>query len=72
MLWVAISVFSLFHPRELLVNGIAVRAPFATSGEFTLAVPGKIERQFRGRMEITFMNVALLDHFFPELTRDAL
>lgn len=63
MLWVAISVFSLFHPRQLVVTTASPAAtqvitlgesklPFTTSGEWTLAVPGKIERRFRGRLEI--------------------
>lgn len=68
MILVAICVFSLFHPRELVVrpwrghpSSLAgmrrVRVsdadlPFTASGEFVLAVPGKIERRFHGELQI--------------------
>jgi len=71
MLLIAISVFSLFHPRELVVktqNPPATHVlrlgesslPFSTSGEWTLAVPGKIERKFRGRLDVTAQGEELL------------
>ncbi len=63
MLLVAISVFSLFHPRalevrvadvavELHVGSAALPYSLADGADFTLAVPGKIERHFRGGLEI--------------------
>ncbi len=42
---VRVAVFGLFHPRE-------VRTRRLNSGEFLLTVPGRIERRFRGRLEI--------------------
>jgi len=71
MLFIAISVFSLFHPRELVVrtqNPPATHVlhlddsslPYSTSGEWTLAVPGKIERKFRGRLDVTAQGDELL------------
>jgi peptidoglycan hydrolase-like amidase len=71
MLLIAISVFSLFHPLELAVKTQDPPAthvlrvgdsslPFTTSGEWTLSVPGKIERKFRGRLEITEQGGELL------------
>ncbi|MBS1872965.1 MAG: hypothetical protein JSU00_07105 [Acidobacteria bacterium] len=42
---VRVAVFGLFHPRE-------VRTRRLNSGEFLLSVPGRIERRFRGRLEI--------------------
>jgi hypothetical protein len=71
LLLIAISVFSLFHPRELVVTTQDPPAthvlrlgdsslPFTTSGEWTLAVPGKIKRTFRGRLDVTARNSELL------------
>src|SRR5580693_6418948 len=71
MFLIAISVFSLFHPRELVVTTQDPPAihilrlgdpplPFSTSGEWTLSVPGKIERRFRGRLDITARGNELL------------
>jgi peptidoglycan hydrolase-like amidase len=71
MLLIAISVFSLFHARELVVKTEHPPAthvlrlgesslPFSTSGEWTLAVPGKIERKFRGRLDVTAHGEELL------------
>ncbi len=71
MLLIAISVFSLFRPRELVVrtqNPPVTHVlrldnsslPFSTTGEWTLAVPGKIERKFRGRLEVTARGNELL------------
>jgi peptidoglycan hydrolase-like amidase len=58
-LLVAISVFSLFHPHELVVRTpertVHVTDAFSlpADSDFTLAVPGKIERHFRGGLEIS-------------------
>jgi peptidoglycan hydrolase-like amidase len=71
---ISISVFALFHPRELALRPapgevlrvhspggvtrlegaqvLRLRAAAQTEGEFLLAVPGKIERRFRGRLEV--------------------
>jgi peptidoglycan hydrolase-like amidase len=60
---IVIGVFGLFHPAELTVKPahgevLTLRlaemvAPFrAAPGDFQLSVPGRIERRFRGRLEV--------------------
>lgn len=42
---VRVAVFGLFHPRE-------VRTVRLSGDEFVLSVPGRIERRFKGRLEL--------------------
>ena len=76
MILIAISVFSLFHPRELVVRPIAGKQsslvearvihladknlPFMASGDFTLGVPEKIERRFHGKLTVSSAGKELL------------
>jgi peptidoglycan hydrolase-like amidase len=55
---VVIGVFGLFHPTELTIGDAVLRvseltAPFRlAANDFVLSVPGKIERRYRGNLEI--------------------
>lgn len=67
LLVVVIGVFGLFHPTELAVGGGALlrlpelAAPFRlASNDFVLSVPGKIERRYRGNLEVRAMEKELL------------
>lgn len=57
---VRIAVFGLFHPRSVE----AVRA--SGSPEFTLRIPGRIERRYRGRLDL----VRDHDEVVPVVTMD--
>jgi len=63
---VVIGVFGLFHPTELMVGSSVLRlselaTPFRlTTNDFTLRVPGKIERQYRGGLEVRAVRGELL------------
>jgi len=58
LLVVVIGVFGLFHPTELTVGGAVLRLSELTtsfrlaSNDFVLRVPGKIERRYRGNLEV--------------------
>lgn len=66
LLVVVIGVFGLFHPTELAVGGGILRLPeLATpfrlaANDFVLSVPGKIERRYRGNLEVRAMEDELL------------
>jgi peptidoglycan hydrolase-like amidase len=57
---VRVAVFGLFHPRDVEVT----RA--SGSPEFTLRIPGRIERRFRGRLDL----IRDHDEVVPVVTMD--
>lgn len=63
---VVIGVFGLFHPTELAVGSAFLRlpelaAPFRlAANDFVLRVPGKIERRYRGGLEVRATDGELL------------
>ena len=63
---VVIGVFGLFHPTELAVGNAVLRltelaTPFRlAANDFVLRVPGKIERRYRGGLEVRASGAELL------------